>query len=83
METTPRLSIRYDAHYVTAGGIYDRLLDNGPLTDHKITFYQLRGRYGKDAQERALRQKPRRGLVKVRDSARRLTLKILMKNYSI
>lgn len=42
----PKVSLRPDVYYKTASASYDRLLDNGPLTDAKIKKYQARGLLG-------------------------------------
>lgn len=51
-ETLPRISQSATAHYVTQQSIWDcqRL---GPLTDAKIFEYELLGKYGPEAKQRA------------------------------
>lgn len=58
----PKCSYDPKARYTTAGSSYDRLLDNGPLTNAKIRAYALVGRYGPVAQRYAqgLISRPRR-----------------------
>jgi hypothetical protein len=46
----PKVSLDPAVYYKTAGASYDRLRDNGPLTNEKIHQYALQGRYGPDAQ---------------------------------
>jgi hypothetical protein len=41
---SPRVSTDPRAHYTTQSTAYDRLLDNGPLTNRKISRYQKEGR---------------------------------------
>jgi hypothetical protein len=45
-EGLPCVSMAPSARYVGQGGAYDRLLDNGPLTDRKITKYKRLGYFG-------------------------------------
>jgi hypothetical protein len=57
-----KVSLDPRVHYTTAGSSWDRLLDNGPLTDAKIDYYAYR-RQGKSHEEALVLSglKPSRG----------------------
>jgi hypothetical protein len=73
----PKVSLDPKVHYTTAGSSYDRLLDNGPLTDEKILEYQAEGKLcgtGPDATKRqlaaraVLEERRRKTFVRVKDA---------------
>ncbi len=86
----PRVSLNPAVHYKTAAASYDRLLDNGPLTDEKILQYQAEGKlyHTREQQiwaQQELESRRQRMLVRVRDAmdkAKKLTkLVIALQDY--
>lgn len=55
----PKVSLDPKVHYTTQASSYDRLLDNGPLTNRKIAAYQRAGRYGEDQKKLAVAKQKR------------------------
>lgn len=79
LEGLPKVSHSSDAHYKVQSSAYDRLQDNGPLTDRKIAKYKKMGYFSNGFSDPRLQIKEE--AERQRNGPRRRTLKQLLDEY--